>query len=214
MIGLLTSALLVALQPVPPDEQIPGQLIFARLDLGGWHIEATTSVADTTPPTVSQIWCEASRPGIAVVLDRTGRTRVTIARNADTDGGDEANTSFAPLNITGIRVGAADYRTRAVDTQHGPHRFTDVAYPEHEILLSSFGGYVAVRRRSGDPWLPLDAHLAELMAARNLRVTYQPDNRETGTRATYVIPLNGLSAALARCQAEITSPFAYRLRGD
>ena len=107
------------------------------------------------------IACTIETNGLHVYLSRSGKLDLDVG---GTDHGDENQSGFGTLNVTGLDLGAKNYSAKGVEVGHANRKFPDVTYPDPEagsIILSDFRGYLAVRRGPDGPWLNLEALLDE-----------------------------------------------------
>jgi hypothetical protein len=204
--------------PYPPDREV----VFARGSQGGWTLEALTTVDEGSPgregfpatqPTISQMGCSARRNGLAVSLSREGSLSFAIEANLSRRG------RVRPLHGYDLRslvLDGATWEVRAGVEHDFTERFTDIAYPDAEVGISSASDWQLNIRRPGlAAWLSIHDLADDLLHAHRLRLSFREDVEEVNAPGQDVIwidvPLDGLEGALGWCQRIMASPEALRL---
>jgi hypothetical protein len=198
--------MLAAMQQLP--ELVPHpNVVFARGHLNGWSMQATNVVDGGPSPTINRMLCQVEREGVSVMTWRQGNVSFHFGGNVVRGGRGQRllYSNLRALVIDGVGY-EAERRTDGTLTD----RYTDVAYPESQIVYSPTEFFfLAMRRQGSDLWLAASNLNNELIGARRLRIGFRA--AETGPMLWIDVPMTGLPEALNWCQAAMTSPNALRL---
>jgi hypothetical protein len=202
-----------------PSEERLSEIKFAEQRFGGWDSEALTQVDYDRPaegkptyPYVRDVQCRIRRNGMAVTTNRS--SIVNVALSGEDPSGDEDNRNFSTPNIRSLRIDRIHYEAKGVDTLHFRRKFSGVPYPvveNEDVILPIFGGHVAIRQRSDEPWLHIVSLLPRMLSARSLEIGHAHivDGRLT-REYRLTVPLAGLREALLWCERQVGSEAAYR----
>jgi hypothetical protein len=173
----------------------------ATARFGGWRATVMRDI-DGKPPMLSDMNCEISTKGLAVQLNRND---VAYVRFFD-------EQAFSTQNVDRLVIGTTRYEVRSTP-EPGPY-LSDVDYdfgPDF-VVISSFRGHSAVRRRPSDPFVRADTLIGELMAAKTAKIGFHPfPTSGHPERLWRTVSLKGLREAMSWCQNTFHSDAAYRL---
>jgi hypothetical protein len=207
MPGLVLAAMLAAVQQSPERAPHPN-VVFARGHLNGWSMKAT-NVVDNGPsgPTISRMLCEVEREGVSVTTWRQGNASFLFGGTVVRGG---RGRRLLHSNVRALVVDGVSYEVERRARDELTDRYTDVTYPESQIVYSPSGFFsLAVRRQGSDLWLNAYDIGNELIAARRLRMGFRA--AEADPMLWIDVPMTGLPGALNWCHAAMTSPNALRL---
>lgn len=204
MPGLLLAAMLAAAQQ--PDRA--SSVVFARGHLDGWSMQATNVVDHgRSGPTINRMLCEIEREGVRVTTWRQGNISF-IFEGSVTSGGREHQLLHS--GVRALMVDQVSYDVERRDLGALTNRYTDVTYPESQLVYPPSGFFLlAVRRWGSDLWLHTGNITNELIEARRLRIGFRDGG--AGPMLWIEVPLTALPEALNWCRAAMASPNALRL---
>jgi hypothetical protein len=207
MPGLPLIALLIAVQQ--PSTPAPySRLVFARGHLDGWSMKATNVIDHGRfGPTIDRMLCEVAREGVSVTTWRQGDVSFAFGGSVGRGGRERwlGHGSVRALVVDGISYEVERRQDGALTD-----RYTDVTYPDSQIVYSpNEFFYLAARRQGSDLWLSVSDIDNELIEARRLRVGFREAG--AGPMLWIEVPLARLPEALNWCQAAMSSPAALRL---
>jgi hypothetical protein len=206
MSGFLLVAFLAAAQQQPVQGR--SNIVFARGQLGGWSMKAT-NVVDNEPsgPVIDRMLCEIERNGVSVMTWRWGEVAFAFGGSV---GGGGRERRLSDSNVRALVVDGVSYDVERRDDGTLTDRYTDIVYPQSQIVYPPNGFFFfAMRRQGSDLWLNANNLSNELLDARRLRVGFR--DSDAAPMLWIEVPLTELAAALGWCHAAMTSPNALRL---